>query len=346
MITIDPWYLKNLVCPVDKTALEYKNNLLVSASGREYPVVSGVPVMLVEGVDQTIALANASLERARGSEHVIDKRAEEYFLESLGISENEKQGIVKLLESQDLKVDPVVQFIIGATSGYAYKDMIGKVNEYPIPELRLPEGNGKSLLDIGCNWGRWSIAASRKGYDVIGLDPSLGAAMSAKRVAGQLGLSIRFIVGDARYLPFREELFDQVFSYSVLQHFSKENVEVTLQEINRVLNPNGKYLIQMANYLGVRSLQHQLKRKFREAEDFEVRYWSIPELKKSFNKSIGSSEISVDCYFGLGLQKSDKKFMSAPMKIAISVSEVLRKISEIFPPIKYLADSVYVATKK
>lgn len=346
MTTIDPWYLKNLVCPVDKSSLAYIDGNFVSSAGREYPVVDGVPVMLVDDVEQTMSLVHASLERARNNDDILDKRAENFYLESLGISEEEKEGIVKLADNPDLKIDPVVSFMIGATSGYAYKDLIGKVNEYPIPELRLPDSNGELLLDIGCNWGRWSTAASRKGYEVVGLDPSLGAIMAAKRVADQLGLSIRFVVGDARYLPFRNELFNYVFSYSVLQHFSKINVTKALNEVSRVLDADGESLIQMPNFLGIRSLQHQLKRKFREAEDFEVRYWSVPELKNTFNQLIGISELSVDCYFGLGLQKSDMKYMSTLMKITISISEVLRKVSTLLSPIIYVADSVYIWSKK
>ena len=30
--------------------------------------------------------------------------------------------------------------------------------EYPIPELRLPPGDGRSFLEVGCNWGRWCVA--------------------------------------------------------------------------------------------------------------------------------------------------------------------------------------------
>ena len=45
--------------------------------------------------------------------------------------------------------------------------------------LDLPRG---PLLDIGCSWGRWSLAAARKGYSVVGIDPSLGAVMAARRI--------------------------------------------------------------------------------------------------------------------------------------------------------------------
>jgi len=343
---MDSWYLDNLVCPVDKSPLEYKSGVLISVTGNKYPVVDGIPVMLIENEEQTMPLVTASLERAKNNSNIIDTRAENLFLESLGISEEEKEGVIQLAANDNLSIDPVVSYIIGATSGYAYKDLIGKIKEYPIPELRLPIGDGKLLLDVGCNWGRWSIAASRKGYTVIGLDPSLGAVMAARRVARQLGLEIKYIVGDARYLPFQGTSFDYVFSYSVIQHFSKENATKAINEIGRVIKPNGISLIQMPNFLGIRSLQHQFKRKFREAINFEVRYWSLPELKRIFSKSIGDSVISVDCYLGLGLQKSDMKYMPVKMKLIIGISEILRKSSTFLPPMKYVADSVYVRSQK
>jgi SAM-dependent methyltransferase len=219
--------------------------------------------------------------------------------------------------------------------------MIGKLRSYPIPELRLPAGEGKTFLDLGCNWGRWSIAAARKGYAVIGVDPSLGAVMAARRVAERLGLPIRHVVADARFLPFPSSSFDVVFSYSVLQHLSKTNVRTVVDQVARTLKAGGVSFIQMPNFLGIRSLQHQARRGFREPCDFEVRYWSLPELTKAFSR-IGTTAISVDCYFGLGLQESDVHLMPPHLKLLIRLSAVLRQLTGRLPFLKYVADSVYV----
>src|SRR5882762_5809881 len=86
------------------------------------------------------------------------------YVESLGLIDEEKRGILRLAEDKSSKIDPVVSFLIGATNGIAYKGLIGKLAEYPIPEIRLPPGGGKVFLDLGCSWGRWCIAAARKGY--------------------------------------------------------------------------------------------------------------------------------------------------------------------------------------
>jgi uncharacterized protein YbaR (Trm112 family) len=50
-MSIDPWLLERLVCPVTRQALRYDEDaqeLVSVAAGLAYPVRDGVPVMLVE----------------------------------------------------------------------------------------------------------------------------------------------------------------------------------------------------------------------------------------------------------------------------------------------------------
>ena len=107
MGTLDPWYLERLVCPVDRTALEYDGQALISKAGRRYPVVDGLPVMLLPDEEQTMGIARASIERAHGHTEVIDQRAPAYYLETLGISEAEKARLVELVEKRLGRLDPV-----------------------------------------------------------------------------------------------------------------------------------------------------------------------------------------------------------------------------------------------
>jgi SAM-dependent methyltransferase len=194
--------------------------------------------MLRDDVAQTIALARASLEAARKAAE--SGESDGFFVDTLGISEDEKNTLRDKLANGNNGIDPVVSMLVGATNGIGYKGKIGRLDRYPIPELRLDEADSASFLDIGCSWGRWSIAAARKGYRVAGIDPSLGAVLAARRVARSMGLDILYVVGDARYLPFRNTLFDQVFSYSVLQHLAKSDVERVLDDVARVLKPGGR----------------------------------------------------------------------------------------------------------
>jgi len=103
---MDQWYLDNLVCPVDKQPLNYENGILLSYGGRQYPVVEGIPVMLVDDVEQTMPLINASLERSKNNSCVIDERANHLYLESLGISEAQKEGVIRLDATGKSQIDP------------------------------------------------------------------------------------------------------------------------------------------------------------------------------------------------------------------------------------------------
>ena len=341
---MDPWYLENLVCPLDYGKIHFHENALVCARGHKYPVVEGIPVMLLDHVPQTMELAHISMCQAQTGQTNV-KNTETLYVDSLGLVEEEKQAILQLASGNKTKVDPVVSYLIGATNGIAYKHLIGKLQEYPIPKMRLPYGTGQKLLDIGCSWGRWCLAAARKGYKPIGLDPSLGAIMAARRVAIQENVDIKYVVGDARFLPFHSAAIDCVFSYSVLQHLNREDVSQVICEAKRVLKTGGTILIQMPTLFGLRCLYHQARRKFREAKDFEVRYWSIPMLRKLF-LCIGQPQITVDCFFGIGLQYSDLHLMPVAYKGVIALSELLRLLSRIITPMKYLADSVYVSSVK
>ena len=50
-MTIDPWLLEKLVCPVTRTPLRYdeaRQELVSTAAGVAYPIRDGVPVLLIE----------------------------------------------------------------------------------------------------------------------------------------------------------------------------------------------------------------------------------------------------------------------------------------------------------
>lgn len=343
---LDPAYLDSLVCPRDRGGLRQSGmHWLTCAAGHEYPVVDGVPVMLLDDAKQTTDVARASLRLARAS---ISGNADvdPLFAESLGLSDIERQGIRQLAAAPRSGLDPAVAYLVGATNGMAYRHLIGKLTAYPIPELRLPPGMGQILLDIGCNWGRWAIAAARRGYQPLGIDPSLGAIMAARRVARSLGIHAHYVVGDARRLPFRDSAVDVVFSYSVIQHFSYDDAVATISEARRVLRPGGESLIQMPTMFGLRCLYQQARRRFRKAQGFEVRYWTVPALRRLFSALIGPTATTVDCYFGIGLQPSDRHLMPPSRRIALDLSEQLRTLSQTLPLLAYAADSIYLASRK
>ena len=322
---MNEWLRSHLVCPRDKKALEFTNNQLICSENHIYPVYENIPVMLVDDVEITHDYINQTLETVSKSPDNGNRNSK------INVSEDE--------------IDEFVQGEVPYTSGNLYFSVQHKLKRYPIPEIRLPQGKSERLLDIGCNWGRWSIAAAQKGYQPVGIDPSLDAVLAARRVSKQLGVETNFVVGDARFLPFAENSFDTVFSYGVFQHFSKENAKISFDEIARVLKNDGLTLVQMPNKYGVRQYQQHRRRGFTEGVDFEVRYWTPAELMETFEKKFGATKMTTDCYFGLGIQANDVDLLPAHFKMVVYSSEILRKISGVIKPLTKVADSVYLESK-
>lgn len=331
--------LERLRCPYERGWVSVSGTSIVCSDGHNFPVVEGVPVMLREDVTDTLWVATASMQAARSGVGGL-------YVQTLGLTQEQRDDLARI-EGSASGVDPVVSAMVGATSGFLYKDLVGKLADYPIPKIRIPPASGaRSFLDVGCNWGRWLVAAARVGYEVVGVDPSLGAVLAAKRVLQHFGLRGELVVADARYLPFAEESFDVVFSYSVLQHFSDDDASPALREIGRVLRRGGVSMIQMANRYGIRSFYHQMRRGFADPTAFNVRYRSPSRLVRWFNDAIGRTKLSVDGFFGLGIQPSDMKMLNWRYRLVIVASEVMRYVSFVLPPLKYVADSVYLESAK
>lgn len=322
MNSLAPDLLRIIVCPRDKQMLREEGEFLVCPKGHRYRVIEGIPILLVAEAHQTHIEGDRALLVAEGDlSHV---------------------PLLKLQLGAD-EIDPFVKNSIGATNGSLYKYLVGNLKAYPIPDIRIPPSDQGTFLEIGCSWGRWTISAARKGYRVVGIDPSLKGVLAARRVSQQLGIEGHFLVADGRFLPFRDESFSRVFSYSVLQHLSKADVQNVLPEIRRVLSNGGEALVQLPNVFGLRSLYHELRRGFREARDFEVRYWTIPELKAIFSGMIGPVTVTVDGYFSLNAQLSDVGFMPLRYRAIVYTSECLRRLSAYLPPLRYVADSLYIS---
>src|SRR5262245_56090075 len=85
--TLDRWFLDHLVCPRDHRGLALSNTRLACSAGHSYPVVKGVPVMLLDDVPTTLDVISVSSEQARCGQAGDD--IDELFLETLAISVEE-----------------------------------------------------------------------------------------------------------------------------------------------------------------------------------------------------------------------------------------------------------------
>ena len=100
-----------------------------------------------------------------------------------------------------------------------------------------------SFLDVGCGAGYSMMKAyTELECKVQGIDPEPGAHGVGRYTDG-LWKERPIIQGSAEYLPFPDASFDVVYSSHVLEHVNSE--EYALQEMNRVLKPDGILIIGM-----------------------------------------------------------------------------------------------------
>ncbi len=317
---IDPVLLSILRCPISKQPLHVDNDKLSTTDGMFcYPVIEGIPLLLPQADSTHSGYDDILVENSR---------------QVLGVNDNESNKFIEEM--------------IVPTCGNLFHN-VRLNNDYPIPDF--PEDLGVTpfpLLDIGCNWGRWSIAAAIAKHKVVGVDIHLKSLLCAKNLAQRItpGNVPFFVLADARYLPFDDKSFGCTFSYSVIQHFSKDNAALILKEISRVMKPRGNSLIQMPNKSGLRALLTLGAQRHAEGSEFDVRRYSIDDLLSLFERQIGRSDWSVDCFLGLNVHARDLRFVPADKKLIIYVAEILLGASRVLPVLAHLADSVFIKSEK
>jgi SAM-dependent methyltransferase len=96
-----------------------------------------------------------------------------------------------------------------------------------------------SILDVGCGTGALALRLAGEGYEVSGVDASLGML----RECVKKGFS-RVSHAESGKMPFAPGSFDLVMSVAAFHHLgSRENVAAAAAEMFRVCRPGGKILI-------------------------------------------------------------------------------------------------------
>jgi len=252
-------------------------------------------------------------------------------------------------ENYSGRIPWIVQQQIGATNGVHYVDTIGKLREYPIPEIPVHGGkDNQLLLDIGCGWGRWLVASSRKNFIPIGIDLRLEFCETARKVVADNGSHAYTAVADLQELPFLENSFDLVWSFSVIQHTHYDRLVKCLREIRRILRTDGYCLLEFPNKKGFRNrIGPASTPNNMEFESWDVRYYTPAEYRKIFLHFFTHFEFSTHSMLGIGILPGDLKYARGLRnKAIISVSRVLTEMSGFIKPLKEYADSIYIKANK
>ncbi len=141
---------------------------------------------------------------------------------------------------------------------------------------------GMKVLDIGCGRGDLAIECARRGAKATGIDYSEDgieiAKSSLKKQKLNIQKNVSFFKMDSKKLEFEINSFDIITSYDVFEHLYKDELEIVMNEISRVLKPKGILLVHTETnkiYL-----------------DFTHHIWSYPldQLLIKINKLITKKE--------------------------------------------------------
>ena len=161
-----------------------------------------------------------------------------------------------------------------------------KVRRHQIADL-LEAEEGGLVLDAGCGSGRDThaiLAASRGEY--VGVDISAQSLHEALRKHPQVHL----IRADLRYLPFKNESFNQIVCSEVLEHIPSWKKAV--KELYRILKPNKTLIISTPNTLSMYYPQRlYLEKKYGAKHPYDK--WKNPWMMKKELEKLSLKVIDV-----------------------------------------------------
>lgn len=98
---------------------------------------------------------------------------------------------------------------------------------------------GKRILDVGCGMGRFADVVSRWGGEVVAIDLSSAVEAAYENLKDRDNVAV--LQADVFGLPFKEEVFDIIYSIGVLHHTS--DCERAFRALPKFLKPGGKIVI-------------------------------------------------------------------------------------------------------
>jgi ubiquinone/menaquinone biosynthesis C-methylase UbiE/uncharacterized protein YbaR (Trm112 family) len=249
----------------------------------------------------------------------------------------------------EIKDNLWVKTEIASTNGIHYIDRTNKIETYPAYSLpvKMARKRNSLMLDIGTGWGRWLVAASRKNYIPIGIDLKFEHAQSTLKTIRQHEVNGYVVVGDLQDMPFQANLFDLVWSFSVIQHTHYDKLVSCVEHLSRILAKSGKVKLEFPSKTGIRNkMKYGHLENDMDLNSLHVRYYSIPEYKKIFQKHFAKVRTSVHSFLGIGVLPEDMKYVSMKNKPLVAISLISTFFARIIPGLKFLADSIYVKTEK
>jgi SAM-dependent methyltransferase len=106
---------------------------------------------------------------------------------------------------------------------------------------------GMEVLDLACGHGRITRPLAERGCRVTGLDATPLFLDRARREAGEHGVTVTYVEGDMRDLPWTGR-FDRVINwFTAFGYFDDDGNRRVLREVRRALRPGGRFALELNN---------------------------------------------------------------------------------------------------
>ena len=113
----------------------------------------------------------------------------------------------------------------------------------PFEEAALPYLQGR-VLDLGCGLGNLSVAAARRGCQVVAVEASPTAIEHLTRVALAEALPLTAVQRDVQQLEV-SETFDVVVAIGLLMFFPRPIALELLEKVQRAVRPGGCAIVNV-----------------------------------------------------------------------------------------------------
>lgn len=157
-------------------------------------------------------------------------------------------------------------------SPISHNDLI----EQPAMEELLPDLKGKTVLDLGCGYGKNTLEFIKRGAKrAVGIDLSYNMVTKAKRENSHP--CVDYLNMDMEKIPSLNEKFDVVYS-SLAFHYV-ENFERLVKDIYTLLNPQGVLLFSQEHPLTTATFDG--KGDFNKSETGEYLSYTLSNYNQS-----------------------------------------------------------------
>ncbi len=191
------------------------------------------------------------------------------------------------------------------------------------------------IVDVGCGTGATVIDLKKmfkRQAEIIGVDVMSEQIDIAKKRIKEYGIWSEFYIYDGENLPFSDNSIDVIYSSDVLGHV--KDVRIWLQELYRVLKPNGEIIMFSESKLGKHAYirNYLLKNNINTDPhaEFHISLYSKSELKNKFVKQGFEIKTMISVFLLKFFVHPEELYVvlskSKQKKLAIRLLKILNKL--------------------